>query len=122
MRKHFVYIQNDVRLWMLILVCFIVLFPNLGGIALLDPDEPVYAETAKEMIQSQDYLSPRIYGEYWFDKPPMYYWLVALSFQAFGASEFAARLPATLSALLCVILVSCYAVKKMNYMSQRTVP
>ncbi|MBP2643289.1 MAG: hypothetical protein H6Q67_1176 [Firmicutes bacterium] len=115
MRSYFERIHIDVKMFVFIVTCLMILFSNLGGIALLDPDEPVYAETAKEMIQFQDYLSPRIYGEFWYDKPPMYYWLAALSFKALGASEFAARLPSTLSALLCVILVSCYAAKKLNY-------
>lgn len=115
MRSCFNRTQIDAKVWIFLCICIVILFSNLGGIALLDPDEPVYAETAKEMIQFQDYLSPRIYGEFWYDKPPMYYWLVALSFKALGVSEFAARLPATLSALFCVILVSGYAAKKMNY-------
>ncbi|MBP2656456.1 MAG: hypothetical protein H6Q73_4025 [Firmicutes bacterium] len=52
-----------------------------------------------------DFISPRIYGDFWYDKPPMYYWLVAGSFKAFGVSEFAARFPSALSAVLCVVLV-----------------
>lgn len=100
--------------WIVLLISMLILFPNLGAIELLDPDEPVYAETAKEMIRFHDYLSPRIYGDYWYDKPPLYYWLVAGAFRVFGVSEFAARLPATVSALLCVILVAYYASKKIN--------
>ena len=42
-------------------------------IPLVDPDEPVYGETAKEMLLTGDWLSPRIYGEYWYDKPPLFY-------------------------------------------------
>lgn len=83
----------------------LILFFNLGGVPLLDPDEPVYAETAKEMLQFHDLLSPRIYGEYWYDKPPMYYWLTAGSFQLFGANEFAARFPSALLGLVCVLYV-----------------
>lgn len=89
----------------LLIVSCAMLLPNLGGIALLDPDEPVYGQTAKEMLAAGDLLSPRIYGDYWYDKPPMYYWLVALSFQLLGVSELAARLPSTISALACVMLV-----------------
>jgi 4-amino-4-deoxy-L-arabinose transferase-like glycosyltransferase len=83
----------------------LILLFNLGGVPLLDPDEPVYAETAKEMIQFHDFLSPRIYGEYWYDKPPMYYWLAAGSFQLLGVNEFAARFPSALLALICVLYV-----------------
>ena len=79
------------------IIAFMVFF-GIGGVPLLDPDEPVYAETAREMILTGDYLSPRIFGDYWYDKPPMYYWLVALAFHVFGDGEFAARFPAGLMA------------------------
>lgn len=56
-------------------------------------DEPVYGETAKEMLATGDWISPRIYGEFWYDKPPLFYWLEAISFSIFGVSTWAARLP-----------------------------
>ncbi len=90
---------------LLVLLAAFIMFFNLGGIPLLDPDEPVYAETAKEMIATGDFVSPRIYGEYWYDKPPMYYWLVAAAFKLFGVSEFAARLPSAILAILCALYV-----------------
>lgn len=71
----------------------------------MDPDEPVYAETAREMIQYQDYISPRIYGNFWYDKPPMYYWLVAGSFKIFGGGEFAARFPSALLGICGVAML-----------------
>jgi len=86
-------------------IAALILFFNLGGVPLLDPDEPVYAETAREMLQFHDFLSPRLYGEYWYDKPPMYYWLTAGAFQLFGVNEFAARFPSALLALICVLYV-----------------
>ena len=46
-----------------------------------DPVESNYALTAKEMVLSGDWLSPQIYGTYWYDKPIMIYWLIALSFK-----------------------------------------
>lgn len=79
--------------WILLFITTISIFSNIGTIPLLDPDEPVYGETPKEMIQFNDFISPRIYGEFWYDKPPMYYWLVAAAFKVFGVSEFAVRLP-----------------------------
>lgn len=77
-------------------VLIIHLFWGIGSIPLLDPDEPVYAETAREMIEYNDYLSPRIFNEYWYDKPPMYYWLVAGAQHIFGDNEFSARFPSAL--------------------------
>ena len=75
------------------------MFFQLGSYPVLDPDEPVYAQTPREMLAAGDLLSPRIYGNYWYDKPPMYYWLVAAASKIFGMGEFAARFP---SALLAV--------------------
>ncbi|WP_245754986.1 ArnT family glycosyltransferase [Pelosinus propionicus] len=75
------------------------MFSYLGFHPLLDPDEPVYAETAREMLQFHDFISPRIYGEFWYDKPPMYYWLVAVAFKIFGTGEFAARFPSAFFAV-----------------------
>lgn len=91
--------------WLVLLSTTFILFFYIGNVPLLDPDEPVYAETAKEMLQHNDFISPRIYGEFWYDKPPMYYWLVAGAFELFGVSEFAARLPSALLAVICVMYV-----------------
>ena len=92
-------------LLLIIGVASLIMFFHLGSVPLMDPDEPVYAETAREMIQSQDYISPRIYGDFWYDKPPMYYWLVAGSFHLFGGGEFAARFPSALLGVCGVVLV-----------------
>lgn len=86
-------------------VAGILMFTFLGTHPLLDPDEPVYAETAREMLQFQDFISPRIYGDFWYDKPPMYYWLVAAAFKIFGFSEFSARFPSAFLAVSGAILV-----------------
>jgi 4-amino-4-deoxy-L-arabinose transferase-like glycosyltransferase len=84
------------HLLLVLCVASFITFFHLGSIPLMDPDEPVYAETAREMIQFQDYISPRIYSDFWYDKPPMYYWLVAGAFHLFGSGEFAARFPSAL--------------------------
>lgn len=96
---------NKYMFWIVAFVAAFLLFFNLGGIPLLDPDEPVYAETPKEMIAFQDLVSPRIYGEYWYDKPPLYYWLVAGAFQLFGVNEFSSRFPSAFLGLLTVMYV-----------------
>lgn len=83
----------------ILFVALFIMFFQLGSYPLLDPDEPVYAQTPREMLAAGDLLSPRIYGDYWYDKPPMYYWLVAASSQIFGMGEFAARFPSALFAV-----------------------
>lgn len=91
--------------WLVAIISTMIIFFNLGGIPLLDPDEPVYAETPKEMFTFNEFVSPRIFGEYWYDKPPMYYWLVAASYKIFGMTEFAARFPSAILAVACTLVV-----------------
>ena len=95
------------------LVLFTIMF-GIGGVPLLDPDEPVYAETAREMIETGDFLSPRIFGHYWYDKTPMYYWLVAFSQMLFGYTEFAARFPASLMACGTVMMLYVSVTRTFN--------
>ena len=102
------------RMIFLILVAVLNAFWGIGVNPLMDPDEPAYAQTAKEMLQAGDYLSPRIFGDFWFDKPPMYYWLVVFSYKIFGVSEFAARFPASMAAVLVVLVLYHYAQKFFN--------
>lgn len=89
----------------LFVYCLLLFLLFLWNVPLLDPDEPVYGETAKEMLATGDWLSPRIYGEFWYDKPPLFYWLEALSFSVLGVSTFSARLPSALIAALTVLYV-----------------
>ena len=85
---------------LLFLFCLVLYGTFSGLIPLLDPDEPVYGETAKEMLSTGDWLSPRIYGEFWYDKPPLFYWLESISFTLFGVSTTSARLPSILMGAL----------------------
>ena len=99
---------------LLVIISFNILF-GIDGVALLDPDEPVYAETAKEMIRFNEYLSPRIYNEYWYDKPPIFYWLLVGSLKLFGGfSEFAARIPASLMAIGAVVMTTVSAARQFS--------
>lgn len=98
----------------LLLLSVFVMFFNLGSVPLLDPDEPVYAETPKEMLAAGDMLSPQIYGDYWFDKPPMYYWFVAGSYKIFGINDFAARFPSALLGVAFIFAIYYFANKFFN--------
>jgi 4-amino-4-deoxy-L-arabinose transferase-like glycosyltransferase len=84
---------------------FLLFFLRLGATPLLDPDEPVYGQIAREMATTGQWLTPHLAGRPWFDKPPLYYWASAASMAGLGPSELAARLPSALAAVLLVALV-----------------
>jgi 4-amino-4-deoxy-L-arabinose transferase-like glycosyltransferase len=73
------------------LAVILLLFFNNGSLPITDSVESNYSQTAKEMVLSGDWVSPQIYGRYWYDKPIMSYWLIALGFKIFGFTEFGAR-------------------------------
>lgn len=87
------------------LFCGYLFFFQLGSLALTDPDETFYAETAKEMLNRPEWATPYLYGKAQFEKPILFYWLVELSFKMFGVNEFAARLPSAVSGLIGVIMI-----------------
>ncbi|MDA8745710.1 glycosyltransferase family 39 protein [Rubripirellula amarantea] len=81
----------------------LVMLPNLSY-PLMDPDETRYAQIALEMVQSRDWITPTLQGDAYLDKPPLMYWLTAASFNLWGQSETAARLPSVIAALTTVML------------------
>ena len=86
-------------------------FHNLGAIGFVGPDEPRYAWIARDMAESGDWVTPRLYGKPWFEKPVLYYWGAAASFKLFGVSETAARLPSAICALLATLSMAWLAWK-----------
>ena len=88
----------------LLLVFGIAFFQFLGRIPLVDPDEGRYAEIPREMLECGDFITPLLDYVKFFDKPPLHYWLGALSLSVFGRNEFAARFPGALMGLLTVLL------------------
>jgi len=80
-------------------------FCNLGYRHLIKPDEGRYAEIPREMVVSGDWLTPRLNGYNYFEKPALQYWATAAAFSAFGVNEWAARLWTGLTGFLGVLLV-----------------
>lgn len=80
-------------------------FFGLGRLGFLGPDEPRYAEVAREMLKSGDYISTRLCGCLWFEKPALLYWMSAAGYHLFGVNEIAARVPTAAAALATVALV-----------------
>jgi len=75
----------------------------LGERALWSPDEGRYSEVAREMVVTGDYVTPRLDGVRFFEKPPLFYWLQSASIRFFGLNEWALRLwPAVFALLGCL--------------------
>ncbi len=78
---------------------------KLGERALWSPDEGRYSEIPREMVVSGDYLTPRLNGVKYFEKPPLFYWLQSASIKLFGLSEWSLRLwPALFGLFGCLIV------------------
>jgi 4-amino-4-deoxy-L-arabinose transferase-like glycosyltransferase len=82
-----------------------VYFYHLGAFPLLGPDEPRYAQVAREMFERGDWVTPTLGGLPWFEKPALLYWLMAAAYSLFGVTEFAARAGSALSGVSVVLLV-----------------
>jgi 4-amino-4-deoxy-L-arabinose transferase-like glycosyltransferase len=87
------------------LIMVVCLVGHLGAIGLVGPDEPRYAWIARAMATSGDWVTPRLYGQPWFEKPVLYYWAAALGFLAHLPAEWAARLPSAFAALAAAIAI-----------------
>ncbi|WP_009633157.1 ArnT family glycosyltransferase [Synechocystis sp. PCC 7509] len=88
-------------LWLL-LVGIVAFFWHLGSISLIDETEPLFAEAARQMKITGDWITPFFNGETRFDKPPLIYWLMALFYHVVGVNEWAVRLPSALAAMSLV--------------------
>ena len=87
------------------LIAAVCLFCHLGAIGLLGPDEPRYAWIARAMASSGDWVTPRLYGQPWFEKPVLYYWAAAPGFSIHLPAEWAARLPSAFAALVAATAI-----------------
>jgi 4-amino-4-deoxy-L-arabinose transferase-like glycosyltransferase len=98
-------------LWILLIVVtlYISYFRNLGVVGLVGPDEPRYAWIAREMAESHDWVTPRLYGQPWFEKPVLYYWSAGLCFKLLWVSETSARLPGAFFALVATLALAWLA-------------
>ena len=88
----------------LIGVCLLTFFAGLGAPAIADSDEAFYAESAREMVELGDWLTPHFNYIYRFEKPILYYWMVASAYVVAGVSEAAARFPSALAGLGLTLL------------------
>ncbi len=98
------------------LAATLLFIPFLGGIHLFDWDEINFAESAREMIVTGDYMTVQINYQAFWEKPPFFIWLQALSMNIFGINEFAARLPNALCGIFTLVIL--YIIGKKHYNSK----
>jgi len=91
--------------WLLWIVLAAAWFATMPFRPLLDPDEGRYAEIPREMVATGDWITPRLDGLKYFEKPPLQYWATAAAYSVFGVSEWTARLWTVGLAFLCLPMV-----------------
>lgn len=90
----------------LLVILYFIFFHNIGNYALMDVDETRYVTMAKDMFASKDFLTLYLNKEFFFEKPPLYFWSECLSFAVFGKiNEFTARFPVALYGASCCLLM-----------------
>ncbi|WP_245901389.1 ArnT family glycosyltransferase [Chitinophaga ginsengisoli] len=99
--------EKKVSLWMIGLLIFV----HISGlpVTIMEPDGALYAGIAKHMVQHHDYLNLFVDGQDWLDKPHFPFWMAALSYQLFGFTTFAYKLPAFLFLMLGVVYTYRFA-------------
>lgn len=89
----------------LLIVVLTISFFRLASLTLFDVDEAVFSEATREMVESDNWLTPTYNGVNRYDKPILFYWIMALSYKTFGINEWGARFPsASAGTLLCLFL------------------
>lgn len=91
------------KIILIILVGLLVFIPFLGSVHLLDWDEANFAELAREMIVSGNYMQPQMNFLPFYEKPPLFIWLQVWSMKLFGVNEFAARFPNAMTGIIVLI-------------------
>src|ERR1041384_4475510 len=95
--------NNKLVIFLIALISAIIFIPFIGSCPLFDWDEVNFAECAREMLVSGDYSNVKLnYRPFW-EKPPLFIWLQALSMNIFGVNEFAARFPNAVCSIVSFI-------------------
>jgi 4-amino-4-deoxy-L-arabinose transferase-like glycosyltransferase len=103
------------RSWLIVPLLILYLL-DLGGVGFLGPDEPRYASIGREMARTHDFVTPRLDGQPWFEKPPLLYWMIVAGRATHLSDEWAARLPV---ALLSIGFLIFFFVTMMREFSPR---
>lgn len=94
--------------------CAVLFFAGLGSLPVFDVDEAVFAEATREMLETGDWITPQYNGADRFDKPILFYWLMAASFTVFGVGEFGARFWSAAFGVGLVGLLTAFAWRRLG--------
>ncbi|MBR5469376.1 MAG: glycosyltransferase family 39 protein [Paludibacteraceae bacterium] len=97
--------RNIVIQTAILLLGAVLFLPGLGSVHLFDWDEINFAESAREMIVTGDYLTVQINFEPFWEKPPLFIWMQVLSMKIFGINEFAARFPNAICGIVTMLVL-----------------
>lgn len=104
----FATMPNEVASWQLVflgIILFIACFYGIGSYAILDMNEGLYAEVAREMVMNNHWIIPHLNGVSYLEKPPLLYWLIAIGYKIFGINAFGARIiPSAATAMTALSL------------------
>ncbi|MBW4660871.1 MAG: glycosyltransferase family 39 protein [Drouetiella hepatica Uher 2000/2452] len=98
------------------LVTFVAFWLHLGSIGLVDETEPLFAEAARQMNVTGDWVTPYFNGVTRFDKPALVYWIAAIAYKIFGVNEWSARFPSAIAATALTGL-GFYTLRRFGYAS-----
>jgi 4-amino-4-deoxy-L-arabinose transferase-like glycosyltransferase len=107
-------LSRGIQLALFLLVMLGVYLAGNGRTQLFDRDEPRYAQCSRQMLQSGDWVVPRLYDELRTKKPPAIYWCQATAMAALGDNAFAARLPSAIAAVLGALLIGLWAGRELS--------
>ncbi len=97
--------QKQFDLIVIALLAILLFVPFLGGVHLFDWDEINFAESAREMLQTHDFLTVQINYQPFWEKPPLFIWMQVLSMKVFGINEFAARFPDAMAGVMTLLVL-----------------
>jgi len=104
----------------LLLLSGIAFFWHLGSTGLVDETEPMFAEAARQMMVTGDWITPYFNEATRFDKPPLIYWLMVMGYKLTGVNTWGARLPSAISAI-ALTFFAFYTLKRFGFPSPATV-
>ncbi|HEY2584840.1 MAG TPA: glycosyltransferase family 39 protein [Tepidisphaeraceae bacterium] len=107
-------LSRGLQFALFLLVILGVYLAGNGRTQLFDRDEPRYAQCSRQMLQSGDWVVPRLYDELRTKKPPAIYWCQATAMTLLGDNAFAARLPSAIAAVLAALLIGVWAGRELG--------